>query len=150
VLLQEELPLQAVLMAASMSRVHTLPLPSGGQLLVEVALSHPRQGGMLLAALGGGSGLRVVDHEEGGVMRVAVGSAAAALQRRCSAAAEPAALLFKGHGGGARHCIPPNLQLQQVPATCLQAVRIGPQRTAQEAKRRNSQGAGASSWVATG
>jgi hypothetical protein len=73
VLLQEELPLQAVLMAASMSRVHTLPLPGNGQVLVEVALSHPRQGGVLLAALGGGSGLRVVDHEGGELMRVAVG-----------------------------------------------------------------------------
>jgi hypothetical protein len=32
----------------------------------------------------------------------------------------------------------------------LQAVRIGPQRTTHEAKRRSSQGAGIGGWVATG
>ncbi len=74
-LLRQELPLQQVLMAATMSRVHQLALPAGGALLCEVALSHPQHGNALLVCChsGTGEGLQVTDQEENEVMSVQVG-----------------------------------------------------------------------------
>lgn len=82
VLLRQELPLQQVLMAATMSRVQQLALPGGGALRCEVALSHPQHGSSLLVGChgSGGEGLQVTDQEENEVMSVQVGGSSAVVQ----------------------------------------------------------------------
>jgi hypothetical protein len=69
-------------MAATMSRVQQLALPSDGALRCEVALSHPQHGSSLLVGChgSGGEGLQVADQEENEVMSVQVGGSSAGVQ----------------------------------------------------------------------